>query len=95
VDVAALRSAVTLADGDGDRSAVADALDALASGLVEAGDYERAARLLGGAEGLRGDPGAPRAHAVVEEALGTVRLAELTADGRRLPYAVLLALALD
>lgn len=94
MDTAALRDAVAAADGVGDRSAVADAIDALATGLVDGGEYERAARLLGGAEGLRGRSGAARAHALVEEALGTVRLAELTADGRRLPYAVLLALAL-
>ena len=93
MDLTALRNAVVVADGDGDQAAVADAIDQLAEALAEAGDYDRAARLLGGATALRGSPGAPRGHAVVEEALGTVRMAELTADGRRLPYAVLLALA--
>ena len=94
MNVGALQRAVAGADGVGDRPALADALDALASALAEAGDYERAARLLGGARAVRGRAAAGRTHALVEEALGTVRMTELTTEGGRLPYPDLLALAL-
>jgi hypothetical protein len=95
VELSALRTAVAAAHRSGEPVALADAIDALADALADAGEYEKAACLLGGAEALRGAPGAARAHAVVEEALGTVRLAELTAAGARLPYQDLVDLALN
>jgi hypothetical protein len=94
--VTELRDAVRAADAAGDVPALITALEARAAALVEAGDYERAACILGGTDRLRGDgAGADRTRALLEEALGTVRLAELTADGRRLDRTEVVALALQ
>lgn len=89
--------AVAAAERADDVPALIIALEALAAALADGGDYERAACILGGIEALRdGAPSEPaRTWAVVEEALGTVRLAEITAEGRRLERAELVRLALD
>ncbi|MEY2567881.1 MAG: hypothetical protein QOE35_2410 [Actinomycetota bacterium] len=97
------REALAAADRAGKVAAVIDATEALADALADEGAYDRAAVLLGGAEAMRADTGtgeggtAPlvgdRARAVAEEALGEVRLAERLAEGRRLSYAEVVALA--
>src|SRR4051812_23660179 len=90
------REALAAADRAGDEAQVGEAAEALADALADEGSYDTAALLLGGAEALRGDAGPSprneRALAIVEEALGEVRLAERLADGRRLSYAELVAL---
>jgi hypothetical protein len=98
------REALAAADRAGKVAAVIDATEALADALADEGAYDKAALLLGGAEAMRGDRGpraggtsalvGDRARAVVEEALGEVRLAERLAEGRRLSYAAVVALAL-
>src|SRR6476659_3107986 len=93
------RDAVAAADRSGDGPGVADAVEALADVLADEGIYDRAAVLLGGAQALRGEEGGPAARdertlAVVEEALGEVRLAECLAEGRRLSSADVVSLAL-
>jgi hypothetical protein len=97
-----LREAVSDADASRDRSGVAAALDPLVAGLAEAGRYEQAARLAGAAEALHDELGATpvgqaREHglAIAEEALGTVRLAELREEGRHLSYEEVVALAAE
>jgi hypothetical protein len=89
------REAITAADGAGDVPALVAALEARATELADDGDYEKAACILAATERLRGDAptGAGRTLALIEEALGTVRLAELTAEGRRLTRADVVALA--
>ena len=89
------REAVAAADRDGDVPALVAALEARAAHLVGEGDYETAACILGGTDGLRGDmpPGAGRTLAIIEEGIGTVRLAELRAEGRRLTRADVVAIA--
>lgn len=90
----------------GDSQTVTWVLGALAGTVAEAGEYEYAARLLGGAEDLRAKldrhfdlPRASgvrdRRRALTKEAFGTVRLAELTDEGRRMPYADVITFALD
>jgi hypothetical protein len=90
------REAVAAADRGGDDTALVAALEALAADLAADGDYERAACILGGTDGLRAGTasGAGRTLALIEEALGTVRLAELIAEGRRLTRTDVIALAL-
>ena len=90
------REAVAAADRGDDVPALVAAHEAVAADLAAEGEYERAACLLGGTVGLRVDEpsGAGRTMALIEEALGTVRLAELIADGRRLARADVVALAL-
>ena len=89
------REAVAAADDADDLPALVAALEARAAALADDGDYERAACVLGGTDGLRGgtSSGAGRTLALVEEAIGTVRLAELITDGRRLSRADVVALA--
>jgi hypothetical protein len=89
--------AITAAERADDVPALISALEALAAALADQGDYERAACILGGIEALRSAPPAEpvRTWAVVEEALGTVRLAQIIADGRRLERPDLIRLALD
>jgi hypothetical protein len=97
-----LREAVSDADASRDRTGVAAALDPLVAGLAEAGQYDRAARLAGAAEALHDDigvtpVGSDREHglAIAEEALGSVRLAELIDEGRHLAYEEVVALAAE
>ena len=89
----------------GDSQTVIWVLDTLAGTVAGVGEYEHAARLFGGADGMRAKldrpfdlPGASgvrdRGRALAEEALGTVRLAELTDQGRHMPYADMIAFAL-
>jgi hypothetical protein len=89
------REAVADADRGDDVPGLVAALEAAAADLAAADEYERAACILGGTDGFRGDipSGAGRTLALIEEALGTVRLAELIDDGRRLTRADVVALA--
>ena len=83
------------ADRAGDVAALVAALEARATELAGDGDYERAACILAGTEQLRGDAPSDvgRTLALIEEAIGTVRLAELTAEGRKLTRADVVAMA--
>jgi hypothetical protein len=87
---------VASADHADDVPALVVALEAVAADLAGDGDYEKAACVLGGTDRLRGDApsGAGRTLALIEEAIGTVRLAELTAEGRHLERADVVALVL-
>jgi hypothetical protein len=89
------REEVTVADRVGDLPALVAALEARAAILADEGDYETAACILAGTDQLRGNvpSGAGRTLALIEEAIGTVRLAELTAEGRRLTRADVVAMA--
>ncbi|MEY2475028.1 MAG: hypothetical protein QOG87_343 [Actinomycetota bacterium] len=84
------------ADRADDMPALVAALEAVAADVAADGDYEKAACILGATDGLRGDApsSAGRTLALIEEAIGTVRLAELTAEGRHMARADIVALAL-
>lgn len=75
--------------------ALVAALEDRAAALAADGDYERAACILAATNEFRGDTpsGAGRTLALIEEALGTVRLAELTMEGRKLSRADVVAMA--
>ncbi len=87
---------MTSADRADDVPVLVAALEAVAADLADDGNYEKAACILGGTDALRGDApsGAGRTLALIEEAIGTVRLAELTAEGRHLSRTDVIALAL-
>lgn len=89
------REAVAAADRADDMPALIASLEAVAAALADDGDYERAACILGGTDGLRegAATSADRTRALIEEAIGTVRLAELTSEGQRLSRADVVALA--
>ena len=88
------RQAVADAERADDVAALVVALEAVAAELAADGKYERAACILGGTDELGGASGTGRTLALIEEALGTVRLAELIAEGRRLTRADVVALAI-
>jgi hypothetical protein len=89
------REAVEAADRADDTAALVAALELQAAALASDGDYDRAACILAGAEVLGPvGPASDRTRAIVEEAIGTVRLTELTSEGRHLSRVDLVALAL-
>jgi hypothetical protein len=99
-----LRSLVQ-AHAEGDVGRVVSRGEELVGALADAGDYEKAARMAGAVASLR--EGAQlfelpeqaalrdRGLAMAEEALGTVRLAELLGEGRQLSADELVSLALE